>query len=191
MSSAATSPFFSCTGTTDLTTPTRAPPIRTSLRFDQGVGVGHPRLQVVGGDEGQAVVGVVGEEDGDDDHQHGHRADQHRAAANPPIPPRFLMAQEVVEERFGAFGAPWLRRARLAPSPPPRCAGRFGRAARCRGRLGARFGAAVRGGAAGRFAHLRLKQLDQRVGAPRFRRFAGVGPLKLASHPTVPAGSAS
>ena len=50
------------------------------VAFDQGVGVGHPRLEVVGGDEGQAVVGVVGEEDGDDDDQHGHRPDQDRAA---------------------------------------------------------------------------------------------------------------
>ena len=50
------------------------------VAFDQGVGVGDPRLEVVGGDEGQAVVGVVGEEDGDDDDQHGHRPDQDRAA---------------------------------------------------------------------------------------------------------------
>ena len=33
VSSASTPPFFSCTGTTDLTTPTRAPPIRTSFAF--------------------------------------------------------------------------------------------------------------------------------------------------------------
>ena len=50
------------------------------VALDQGVGVGHAGLEVVGGDEGQAVVGVVGEEDGDDDDQHGHRPDDHRAA---------------------------------------------------------------------------------------------------------------
>jgi hypothetical protein len=52
------------------------------VAFDQGVGVGHPRLEVVGGDEGKPVVGVVGKEDGDDDDQHGHRADDHRAACH-------------------------------------------------------------------------------------------------------------
>ncbi len=52
------------------------------VALDQGVGVGHAGVEVVGGDEGQAVVGVVGEEDGDDDDQHGHRADDHRAACH-------------------------------------------------------------------------------------------------------------
>ena len=50
------------------------------VALDQGVGVGHAGVEVVGRDEGQAVVGVVGEEDGDDDDQHGHRPDDHRAA---------------------------------------------------------------------------------------------------------------
>ncbi len=53
------------------------------VALDQGVGVGNAGLEVVGGDEGQAVVGVVGEEDGDDDDQHGHRPDDHRAARHP------------------------------------------------------------------------------------------------------------
>ena len=50
------------------------------VAFDQGVGVGHLGLEVVGGDEGQAVVGVVGEEDRDDHDQDRHRPDQDRAA---------------------------------------------------------------------------------------------------------------
>ena len=50
------------------------------VAFDQRLRVGHLRLEVVGGDEGQAVVGVVGEEDGDQDHQHGDRPDQDRVA---------------------------------------------------------------------------------------------------------------
>jgi hypothetical protein len=53
------------------------------VAFDQRVGVGHPRLEVVGRDERQAVVGVVGEEDGDDHDQHRDRADDHRAARHP------------------------------------------------------------------------------------------------------------
>jgi hypothetical protein len=53
------------------------------VAFDQRVGVRHPRLEVVGGDEGQAVVGVVGEEDGDDHDQHRDGADDDRAARDP------------------------------------------------------------------------------------------------------------
>ena len=42
-------------------------------------GVGEVRLEVVGGHEGEARVGVVAQEDGDDRDQHGHRSHQHRA----------------------------------------------------------------------------------------------------------------
>jgi hypothetical protein len=52
------------------------------VAFDQGVGVRHPRLEVVGGDEGEAVVGVVGEEDSDDDDEHGDCPDDDRAAGD-------------------------------------------------------------------------------------------------------------
>jgi hypothetical protein len=50
------------------------------VAFDQGLGVGHLGLEVVGRDEGQAVVRVVGEEDRDEDHQHGDRPDEDRVA---------------------------------------------------------------------------------------------------------------
>ncbi len=53
------------------------------VALDQRVGVGHAGGEVVGGDEGKAVVGVVGEEDGDEHDQHRHRPDDHRAARHP------------------------------------------------------------------------------------------------------------
>ena len=62
------------------TTPTRKPPIRTSLPTHEVRGVRQLGLEVVGGHERQAAVRVVGEEHGDDHHEHGERADQHRAA---------------------------------------------------------------------------------------------------------------
>ncbi len=99
LSSAATLPPASCTGTTDLTTPTRAPPIRTSLPLTSALRVGHPRLEVVGGDEGQAVVGVVGEEDGDQITTSTVTAPTSTGLlATPCMPLRFSWPQEVVEE---------------------------------------------------------------------------------------------
>ena len=50
------------------------------VAFDQRLRVRDLGLEVVGGDEGQAVVGVVGEEDGDQDDEHGDRPDQDRVA---------------------------------------------------------------------------------------------------------------
>jgi hypothetical protein len=43
--------------------------------------------QLVGRDERQALVGVVGQEDGDDDHERRGRADQHRVAGDPARAP--------------------------------------------------------------------------------------------------------
>ncbi len=79
-SSAATSPFFELDRDHRLDDADADAADPHLVAFDQRVGVRHPRLEVVGGDERQAVVGVVGEEDGDDDHQHGHRPDQDRVA---------------------------------------------------------------------------------------------------------------
>ena len=50
------------------------------VAFDQSLRVRDPGLEVVGGDEGQPVVGVVGEEDGDQDDEHGDRPDEDRVA---------------------------------------------------------------------------------------------------------------
>ena len=46
LSSAATSPLPVCTGTTDLTTPTRAPPIRTSLPLTRALALGTRALRL-------------------------------------------------------------------------------------------------------------------------------------------------
>src|SRR5215208_8009407 len=55
----------------------------------QGVGVGQLGRELVGGDERQALVGLVGEEDRHDHDEHGHRPDEGRAggeAAHAPAP---------------------------------------------------------------------------------------------------------
>ena len=77
--------------------PTRTPPIRTSLPGTSFSASGSSRRDVVGGDERQARVRVVGEEHRDDRDQHRDRADhrrarregRERAAAPHRLPPCF------------------------------------------------------------------------------------------------------
>ena len=64
------------------------------VALDQVGRVGDLGLELVGRDERQARVGVVGQEDGDDDHERRRGADEHRvggdggrAAAHQPSPP--------------------------------------------------------------------------------------------------------
>ena len=69
---------------------------------DQRVGVGHLGRELVGGDEGQALVRLVGEEDRDGDDEHGDGADQGRAggeAARAPAPHDEPPEQELQQQR--------------------------------------------------------------------------------------------
>ena len=127
---------------------------------------GSSRLQVVGGHERQAGVGVVGEEDRDDRDQQRHRADQHRAARRVDAPAAArssLVSQQVVEHRLlvrrpsagdglsragGGAARCWRSRSCGAPRPRPGRASRSSRraawAARCRPGLARAAGAARR-----------------------------------------------
>src|ERR1044072_5490583 len=85
---------------------------------NQRVGVGHAGGEVVSGDEGQAVVGVVGEKDGDDHDQHGDRADDGRAARNSLYAAGFLHGarRQWRRPRGGGDGSAW----ESSCGPPPR-----------------------------------------------------------------------
>ena len=73
-----------------LTVPTRTPPTRTSLPWTSALAFGTLGRDLVGRHEGQAVVGVVGEEDGEDHDQRRQRPDQDRDCRE-PLDGRLLM----------------------------------------------------------------------------------------------------
>ena len=83
------------------TVPTRVPPIRTSLPRTRLAALGTSRLERVGRHERQALVGVVGEEHGDEDDEHRRRADQHRVAGDRCRGrPSRTAPEQVVEQRL-------------------------------------------------------------------------------------------
>ena len=105
---AITLPSGSVLGLISVTAPTREPPILTSLPTTSWAPLGHLGLDLVGRDERQALVGVVGQEDGDEDHQHRRGADQHgvaRDAAAARSSSAAVLAEEVVQQRVGRVGA--------------------------------------------------------------------------------------
>ncbi len=81
----------------------------------QQVGVGDHGRDPVGGDERKAVVGVVGEEDGEDDHHHGDRADHRRARRQrcAPAPHRL--------PRLWCRGSPIRKRSSWRAAPASTC----------------------------------------------------------------------
>ena len=93
--------------------------MRTSLPGTSGCGVRDHRREPVGGDERQAVVGVVGEEDGEDRDQHGDRADQRRARREATAPRR-LIACLAVALRLARSGS--VEQLATPPRPGPRLA---------------------------------------------------------------------
>ena len=98
--SALTEPSSFWTGSMVVIAPTRMPPIADLVAGHHGVGVGDLGRELVGRDEGQALVRLVGEEDGDDDDEHGDGADQGRAggeAAGAPAPHAEPPEQELEE----------------------------------------------------------------------------------------------
>ena len=77
LSSAAAVPLGSVIGFRSSTTPMRKPPSRTSLPLTRLAPFVDLHVELPGRDEGQAVVGVVGEEDRDDHDERGDRPDEH------------------------------------------------------------------------------------------------------------------
>ena len=144
--------------------------MRTSLPRDEVRRARHLDLELVGRDERQALVGVVGQEHGDDDHEHGRGADQHRVGGDAGA----ARPSSAVPRRGSRAAARSSRARRRARGAPGVGAGRRGRRGRRRRRSARGAGCRRRGcvAALGR----------RRCGAPASagpcRRSAGGGALR-------------